>query len=180
MVKFYNQAAIVKYFIIFIWIVAYILNSFLPFSRSFYYVNTSSEFLRKFDVYYNSSLIAVDNIERWILENRFKQIKTKLFNQENHEKLFCVGMISKERKGINTVIPSVTSLLTRIKLKHEDRVDFTLFNVDDNTKRHDLISLSKFVNVEDLKNSFGSRIYPFAYNAKVSQLNCGCSDRKSK
>ena len=143
----------------------------MPFSRSYYYVNTNSEFLRKFEVYNNSSLTALKNIEEWMIENRNKT-KVKLFKHEIKQvkdKLFCVGVISKERKGINTVIPSVLSLLTRINLKYEDKIDLTLFNVDDDTRRDDLIGLSNLVYIENIINSFGSRIQSYAYNPKVRE-----------
>ena len=164
-----NPSLFIKCFILFVWIVVYIVNSNLPISKAFYYVNTDAEFLHKFDVYNNSSRVAVNKMNEWVHKTR-SQSKKKLFNQaQNTQDLFCVGLITKERKGINTILPSIASLLTRIRLKYENTVDITVFNVDDDTNRADLKNISNLVNIEQLKNSFGSSITPYAFNPKVRE-----------
>jgi hypothetical protein len=102
-----------------------------------------------------------------MIDNR-NHAKDKLFKKIKDE-LFCVGILSKELKGINTIIPSVLSLLTRINFKYEDKIDLTLFNADDDTRRNDLKVLSNLVNIENIINSFGSLISPYAYNPKVRE-----------
>ena len=158
------------YFLIYItliWaLVVYINKNLNPNSKHSYYVKSDEEFMIKFNSYLDSSLSSLAELKKWISEN-YKQASLaspndSLFNNlalvkrtkdaSSSNKILCVGMISKKRLGDRLYpIQTVVSLLTRVKLKYQDRILLDIFNMDKaaalNTDLNFVNSLVNIVNV---------------------------------
>jgi hypothetical protein len=164
----------VIFYVFFIWLLTYFLSFKFTFSTNFYQVTYDSEFVDRFYFYKNSSEKALINLKKWMKEN---DRRTKLFNNAIKSNLFCVGLVTKERVGFgkkymqpNTIIESVTALLTRINLKYEDRVNIMIFNVDDNKEWKDLMSVSDVLEIVNIENPFVNLIQK-THHAKLQEMS---------
>ena len=156
-----SKFVVVIGFIIFIWTVTNILSYHFPFSKNYFRVNSDSELIDRYNFYSKSSQNAINDLKKWMDKS---ERKTKLFNKLNKNNSFCVAVVSKERLGYpnleaNTIIPSIASLITRIKLKHEDKVNIVVLNVDKNESRSDLLLLSDLVQIVHIENPYSMTLF---------------------
>jgi hypothetical protein len=116
----------------------------------------------KFDAYKNQSLVALKHIHEWIHVNK---IEKPIFNRQQNDvkKTLCIGIMSMKRLGQRFyTIQTVTSLLTRVKLKYQDRILINILNLNRNMSLHqDLFLLNGLIQVIDIalpKNDHTSSI----------------------
>ena len=135
----FRQTLFLFAFAISFWILAYLFYS--TDFRYYYYAKTDSEFLQRFENYATTSLSALKQARLWLKHNKYYE-KRVLFNQSNENSL-CIGVLYKKRISIGNLyqpLVTITSLLTRIKLKYQDRVRISVINVENNTNNElDLI-----------------------------------------
>jgi hypothetical protein len=167
-----SKFVVVICFIVFIWVATAFLSYHFPFSKNYYKVNSDSELIDRYNFYSKSGQHAINDLKKWTNES---ERKTKLFNNLDTNNSFCVAIVSKERLGYpnmkaNTIIASVTSLITRINLKHEDKVNIVVLNVDKNKQREDLLILSDLVQIVDIENPYGYSMFELQ-NPKVREMS---------
>ena len=168
-------------FIVSSWLVLVAVNKLNPYSKLNYYVNDDEAFMRPFDVYLNSSLVARRELQRWLQSNYkragLSSANERLFNRDitptnnnnnnnnnNNEHIhsrdgehrLCVAVVSKERAGKRAcLIQTVMSLLTRIPLRYQDRVWLSVFDVSTHPSLHpELRTLAPLVNIVRLEDAY--------------------------
>ena len=109
----------------------------------------------KFDAYKNPSLVALQHIHNWLHVNKiekpiFNRQQTK--NDDNKKQTLCIGIMSMKRLGQRFyTIQTVTSLLTRVKFKYQDRIVINILNLNRNMSLYqDLILLNVLIQVVDI------------------------------
>ena len=119
-----------------------------------YFAQSDAQFMLKFDAYKNQSLVALQHIHNWLQVNN---IKKPIFNRrqlaKNDDKqTLCIGIMSMRRLGQRFyTIQTVTSLLTRVKFKYQDRIVINILNLNKNmSSHHDLIFLNGLIQVIDI------------------------------
>lgn len=79
-----------------------------------------------------------------------EKINEKVFNRDGPMEL-CVGIASISRPGLTYLEQTISSLLTRIPLKYQDRVRITLYNVEEPSDKHRVAAeLSSLINVQNI------------------------------
>jgi hypothetical protein len=155
------------------WLAAIFLSNYFRFSKQSYYVKTDEEFMQKYNDGLNNTLKAYEKMKEWLKDNYnqagLKKSTDYLFNQEpsslfksntNADKL-CVCVITKSRRfqQLNYVSQTVISLLTRIKLKHQETVLFKIFNVDNRlSENSDLKLIDNLLKIEHIDISLAKQL----------------------
>lgn len=123
----------------------------MSFSKYSHYVKTDDAFLRSFDLYASSSRSAKTDLFNWLDTNRTMR-RHLLFSQATSDQSVCVSILSKKRLIMAPdeqryyLTQTLMSMLTRVKLKHEQDLEIRLFNVESNPSDHvELVELSKLV-----------------------------------
>jgi hypothetical protein len=143
-----------------VWAVAVIYNFTYnnAYVKSKYVQKSDEQFLAKYDTYYKSSVSSHELMVKYLktVANRSNLLFNEPHNNNNNTGVLCVGILSEERDSaqINYPFQTTISLLSRIKIKYEDRVRIDLLNVDSFRSKHlraDLSLLRGLVNIVDLK-----------------------------
>lgn len=123
-------------FVLLSWVFIYLINKLNPYSKLNYLVDSDDDFLEKFDTYLNSSQTTLIDMKKWI-KNNYESIgllspSEPLFNRnQNSNEQLCVGIFTKKRFGNRYYLTqTIVSMLTRIKIKYQDRICINLFDVD--------------------------------------------------
>ena len=121
-----NISLILKCYILVSWLSILTFNIYFNSNAKYkYYAQSDAQFMLKFDAYKNQSLVALQHIHNWLQVNN---IKKPIFNRrqlaKNDDKqTLCIGIMSMRRLGQRFyTIQTVASLLTRVKLKYQDRI----------------------------------------------------------
>ena len=90
----------------------------------------------KFDAYKNQSLFALKHIHEWLHVNKIEKPifnRQQTMNDDNKKQTLCIGIMSMKRLGQRFyTIQTVTSLLTRVKFKYQDRIVINILNLNKN------------------------------------------------
>ena len=147
---------ILKCYILFSWLSILTFNIYFNSNAKYkYYAQSDAQFMLKFDAYKNQSLLALKHIHEWLHVNKiekpiFNRQQTK--NDDNKKQTLCIGIMSMKRLGQRFyTIQTVTSLLTRVKFKYQDRIVINILNLNRNiSSHHDLIFLNGLIQVIDI------------------------------
>ena len=153
-------ACLLLYFLL-SWLLTLIYNlHFNSDSKHAYYVNTEAEFMLTFDSYLNQSLKSISQMKQWLHSNN---ISTPIFNRQtldSSQNTLCVGVITRQREGARFyTVQTVAALLTRVKLKYQDRLSISLMDINRNSSQHaDLAYLYGLIDVVQMP--FSKLAYP--------------------
>ena len=145
-------------------------------SKHTYYAKNDADFLLTFDAYQNQSFAALKRLQAWLESNG---VEKPLFNRkrlytDNGDPTVCVGIMTMRRVGSRFyTIQTVTSLLTRVKLKYQDRIVITLINVNKNKTLHeDLVLLDNLIELIHIDKPNKTHNYANAlYFPKAKELH---------
>lgn len=149
---FKNEFVLLTLFLIKQWFTLKHLNqSFNAYSKHRYILTNNTEFISKYQNYYNSTRLAYEDMQNWLRKN--KQDHKLLFNEKNVT--LCVGILSQRRYSaidINAPIESTVALLVRTRLKYQREIRIDVLNVEETGQiRSDLKELVDLVNIVDLR-----------------------------
>jgi hypothetical protein len=159
-----NEFVLLTLFLLKQWLtIVHLDHRYNVYSKSFYMRPNDTDFLQKYDHYYNSTRATYRDMQRWLKFNK-KLVangneSSLLFNKRDASHL-CVGVLSKRRllsERFNYPFQTVVALLARIPLRFQDEVRIDLLNVDTTIKfRPDLADLVGLVNIVELRFQFKS------------------------
>jgi hypothetical protein len=165
-VKFLHDYAIIVSSFMILWSIAYIYNK--PDLQSNLIQDSDQEFLKKFAQQANSSQMALKNLKLWVNHNMNGD--KIVFNKSNKIDMLCVGIISKHRFNLrqyHNPLITISSLLNRIQLKYQDRVNIQILNID--IRGEELSFVKDLVQVTDLTLNKEKTKYLDLYNPKVRE-----------
>jgi hypothetical protein len=152
-----NQKADLLKFIIILslfWLLAY---AFLyPEFRFKYYSKNNEEFLSKFEAYTNSSLIALNQLKAWLKKSNdlsLNKSTNKVIFNRSIENGLCVGILHKNRYSIGRYyhpLMTLSSILTRVKLKYQDRILVSIIDVEGYTKSDEMDPIKDLIHINYL------------------------------
>jgi hypothetical protein len=167
LIRLFKKTICVLLFITTIWFLIVQFNKLNKYSKLNYFVENDQKFMISFDNYMNTSLKSLNETRKWLKSNYklagLKNVDQTLFSNTNliretrhdkKEKSLCISVLSKERNGQRSyVIQTVISLLTRTKLKYQDRILINIFNVASDPSSHrDLDALGNLLNIINLND----------------------------
>lgn len=146
-----NELVLLVLFLIKQWFtLRHLNNRYNLYSKQNYILSNDTEFLRKYESYYESSKLAYKQMKSWLGVNRPGQV---LFNEKNVT--LCVGILSQRRYtpiNLNTPFESVIALLVRTRLKYQNQIRIDIFNVEESGQsRPDLQDLQDLINIVDIR-----------------------------
>ena len=109
-----------------------------PNLKQHYFFTSNRHFINYIDSYFNSTRTTQQHVVEWLANNSNNSIyfDDYLFSKRfyNSNNILCVGLISKERfseQKYDYVTQTLISIVTRVQLKHRNKISISIFDVGD-------------------------------------------------